>query len=68
MKKRTKRFNLLAETYRLLDASNESITGIARDADINYHWLVKFNRRHHRNPGVVSVQELYDYLSNKAKK
>lgn len=68
MANRKKRFNLLNETHRLLAASEESITGISRQADVNYHWLVKFARRQHNNPGVLSVQKLYDYLVDNSKK
>ena len=68
MPKKKKRFNLLAATYELLDASAESITGIARSSGVNYHWLVKFTNRRHANPGVTTVQKLYDYLIEKTEK
>lgn len=58
--------SLLEQTYALLDASEESVSEIAEGAGVNPHWLAKFRRRRWENPGVVSVERVYRYLSTRA--
>jgi hypothetical protein len=57
---------LLTQTYTLLDQSGEPIRVIADGAGVNYHWLGKFKQRRFENPGVITVERLHRFLSERA--
>lgn len=54
--------NLLNETQRLLEESDLSLEEIAKGAGVGFYWLQSFKRRLHREPSVVKVQALHDFL------
>lgn len=55
--------NLLTDTREMLYRSPLSLAAICRqNTEITLSWLLKFNQGKIRNPGVLQVQSLYDYL------
>ncbi len=54
--------NLLDKTKVLLSVSKEPRREIAKNADVGFEWLRKFQAGEIDNPGVVNVQKLHDYL------
>ena len=54
--------NLLDKTKVLLSVSKEPRREIAKNADVGFEWLKKFQAGEIENPGVVSIQKLHDYL------
>lgn len=54
--------DLLTETHALLLADKRSLPVIASEAEVNYHWLGKFNQDKYEDPGVKKIQKLYAYL------
>jgi hypothetical protein len=56
--------DLLARTYELLDRRGTvSLRQIALETGLGQDWLDKFSQRRIREPGVVKVQRLHDYLA-----
>lgn len=55
--------DLNEETLKLLRADRRSINEIADGAKVNRHWLAKYRQGRFRNPGVRTVQALYEFLS-----
>lgn len=58
--------NLLTKTYRLLDSDPRTLRTIAGDSGVNFHWLAKFKQRQFENPGVVTVERLFNHLKKAA--
>lgn len=58
---------LLSDTIRKLDQARTvaSLDAIAAGAGVNPHWLKKFVQGRFRNPGVVTVERLNDYLTRR---
>lgn len=52
--------------YLLNSQRDKSLRQIAKDLDLSYEWVCLFSRGKSINPGVNTVQKLYEYL-NKAK-
>jgi transcriptional regulator with XRE-family HTH domain len=57
---------LLDATYRLLAARDITLKEIAELAELDESWVAKFNRRAIPNPGVNLVQQLHDFLRDRA--
>jgi hypothetical protein len=55
--------DLLTETKRLLGACPISLPRIAEESGLGYEWLKKLRAGDIENPGVLSVQELHDFLA-----
>lgn len=58
---------LLESTQALLERAKAAGIGLPEIAarsngNVQYEWLVKFNRGHMENPGVLNVQALHDCL------
>jgi len=52
-------------TIYLLNSQHEkSLAKIAKDLNLNYAWLSAFSRGKCINPGVNTVQKLYEYLTD----
>lgn len=56
--------SLRDKTIYLLVTCDKSLTQIAKDNNLNYNWLCSFSRGKSINPGVNTIQKLYEYLSN----
>lgn len=54
--------SLHRRTIKLLQDCPRPLLTIAEDTGIGYHWLRKFKAGRFQNPGVNSVQALYEYL------
>jgi len=54
--------NMYEKTLKLLRDSDLSISEIARQAGINYHWLSSFHQERGGDPGVQRTQKLYNFL------
>ena len=62
MKKKTEK-TLLERTRLALSNSPESISTIAENSGIGFHWLGKFSQGIPPNPGIINVEKLHNYLS-----
>lgn len=51
------------KTVKLLETTPLTLIQIAESTGIGYHWLCKFKRGAFRNPGVNTVQNLYEFLT-----
>lgn len=58
--------NLLKTTTELLNNDPRTIRQIADESGVNFHWLGKFKQGAFTNPGVVTVERLYTYLTRAA--
>lgn len=54
--------NTRALMTKWIDGKGHSITRLAADAGIGYHWLVSFRRYPDAGANVRHVQKLYDFL------
>lgn len=53
------------KTIQLLNMQHEkSLKEIAKELDLKYEWLCSFSRGKSVNPGVNTVQKLYEYLTS----
>ena len=64
--------DLLKETKRLIDRHTDeffpnriSNAELCKKVGVQYGWFMTFRRGKIPNPGVVSIQALYDYLSRR---
>lgn len=56
--------SLRDKTIHLLNSQREkSLKEIAKELNVNYEWLCLFSRGKSINPGVNTVQKLYEYLN-----
>jgi len=58
--------DLLETTFNLLVNDNRSLSVIADESGVNYHWLGKFKQEKYDNPGVKTIQKLYTFLIKSA--
>lgn len=56
--------SLRDKTIYLLVTHDKSLAQIAKENNINYNWLCSFSRGKSINPGVNTIQKLYEYLTN----
>lgn len=42
--------------------SNSSLRQVADDSGLNYNWLLKVRQGVIKNPGILQVERLYEYL------
>lgn len=54
--------SLYDKTIELLLDDPRSTKEIAEAAAVNEHWLGKFRQHRFENPGVKTVEKLYDHL------
>ena len=57
--------SLMIKTRELLTEHVKSMPEISNATGINFYWLAKFYQGAIGNPGVNTIQTLYEYLSNK---
>ena len=57
---------LYRTTLDLLRTDPRSISVIAAGAGVNRHWLEKVKQGRVRNPGVLTVEKLYNFLNRNA--
>ena len=54
--------DLLKETYRLVDSSELKQAAILEGANVSSRWYQYFKNRNYKNPGVLYVQRVHDFL------
>jgi len=54
--------DLLTVTHGLLVNDSRSLSVIADESGLNYHWLGKFKQEKYEDPGVKKIQKLYSFL------
>lgn len=57
--------DLLHATYQLLDTSRFGYAELAKAAQVNERWLRYLVARKYKDPGVKSVQAVYNELSKR---
>lgn len=61
--------NLYQDTLEMLQKDARPREQIAYESEVSYSWVSKFINKRFVNPGVHTVQKLYDYLlSNGSRK
>lgn len=58
--------SLRDRTLELLIGHNEDLKTISNNSNISLPWLDKFRYNTPKNPGVATVQKLYEYLTGEA--
>jgi len=54
--------NLKKETLQMLDKTPRTRVELAKLAGVDREWLAKFHQGRIKNPGVLHVQAVYDFL------
>lgn len=57
--------NLLEKTLSLLSVSKDTIGFISKSVGVSPRWIYKLKNAEVKDPSVVKVQALYDFLVNR---
>lgn len=57
--------SLLEETRKLLEADPRRLSVLSRDTGLPYFWLRNFKKQLVKNPGILRIELLHRFLTEK---